>query len=71
MSDTPGIEPYPEYLARKGDPAKRETTIITESYPDYLARKAAEADAPEPEPEGKKAKGVEDKAVKAEAAEGK
>jgi hypothetical protein len=39
-----------------------------ESYPDYLARKAAEAEAPV----AKKAKGVEDKSVKADGeAEGK
>lgn len=35
-----------------------------ESYPEYLKRKAAEAAAPERD--AKKAKGVEDKAVKAD-----
>lgn len=40
-----------------------------ESYPEYLARKAAEA--AEPATVAKKAKAVEDKAVKAEDDEGK
>ena len=66
MSDTPGIETYPEYLKRKGDPrdAAPEAASVVEPYPEYLARKAKEA-------EGKKAKGVEDKAVKAGGAEAK
>lgn len=43
-----------------------------ESYPDYLARKAAEAEAEAGDkPTTKKAKGVEDKAVKAEDDEAK
>ncbi len=69
MADTPGIESYPDYLARKGDPRDAGPdgpVVVVESYPDYLARKAAEA-------EGKQVKGkdVEDKAVKAGGAEGK
>lgn len=62
MSDTPGIETYPEYLERKGDPrdAAPPAEAVLESYPDYLARKAKEAEAAD----GKKAKGVEDKSVK-------
>jgi hypothetical protein len=47
-----------------------------ESYPDYLARKAAQAAAAvtevvADEPTAKKAKGVEDKAIKAGEAEDK
>lgn len=55
-----GIESYPEYLARKGDPrdATPDVAAVVESYPDMLARKAAGAD-------GKQVKGVEDKSVKA------
>lgn len=61
MSDTPGIESYPDYLARKGDPrdAAPEAPAALESYPDYLARKAAEA-----ETDGKQVKAPENKAVK-------
>lgn len=68
MSDTPGIESYPEYLKRKGDPrdAAADVPVVVESYPDYLARKAKEEST-----DGKKAKGVEDKAVKAGGAEAK
>ncbi len=68
MADTPGIESYPEYLARKGDPrdAAADVTVVVESYPDYLARKAAGA-----EPKQVKGKDTEDKAVKASGAEGK